>query len=62
MELKDFIIELTYSLKHYFYMSDITINRRAKFEYHFLEIFEAGISLMGSELKSLRKHGGSLVR
>jgi len=31
------------------------INRRAKFDYQILEIFEAGISLSGSEAKSVRE-------
>lgn len=30
------------------------INRRAKFEYHFVDTFEAGIALLGTEIKSLR--------
>ena len=33
----------------------IAINKRAKFEYSFLEDFEAGISLLGWEVKSLRE-------
>jgi SsrA-binding protein len=32
----------------------ITTNRRARFDYHILETFEAGIVLRGSEVKSLR--------
>lgn len=32
----------------------ITVNRKAKHEYHILETFEAGISLTGTEVKSLR--------
>lgn len=32
-------------------------NRKAGFNYHFLERFEAGIVLMGSEVKSLRGGG-----
>src|SRR5437016_2414250 len=28
-------------------------NRRARYDYHFLETFEAGIALAGSEVKSL---------
>ena len=35
---------------------DIEItNRKAKFEYHFLQVFEAGISLVGTEVKSVKK-------
>ena len=33
----------------------ISYNRKAKFNYFFTEFFEAGISLMGSEVKSLRE-------
>ena len=32
----------------------ITINRKATFNYFFKEIFEAGIVLKGSEIKSVR--------
>lgn len=35
-------------------MKLIADNKRARFEYHLLEKFEAGISLVGSEVKSLR--------
>lgn len=31
------------------------INRKAKFEYHFISGFEAGLMLVGTEVKSLRK-------
>ena len=36
--------------------SDNTIaqNKRARFDYHLLENFEAGVSLMGWEVKALR--------
>lgn len=30
-------------------------NKRAKFEYQFLDTYEAGIALVGTEIKSLRK-------
>lgn len=33
---------------------DIAVNRRARFEYHIEETFEAGIALLGSEVKALR--------
>jgi SsrA-binding protein len=36
-------------------------NRRAGFDYEILETFEAGISLRGSEVKSLRQGGGSIA-
>lgn len=32
----------------------VAVNKRAKFEYEFLEEFEAGIMLAGTEVKSLR--------
>ncbi len=32
----------------------VSTNKKAKFEYHLLEEFEAGISLKGSEIKSIR--------
>jgi len=30
------------------------VNRRAEFEYHFIDTFEAGIALLGTEIKSIR--------
>ncbi|MBQ3111752.1 MAG: SsrA-binding protein SmpB [Firmicutes bacterium] len=39
---------------------NICENRRARHEYHFLEVFEAGISLQGTEVKSLRMGKGNL--
>ena len=36
-------------------------NRRAKFEYHIDEVFEAGIALTGTEVKSLRFGEGSIA-
>lgn len=35
-------------------MKVVAQNRKAGFNYHFLEKFEAGIALLGSEVKSLR--------
>ncbi len=32
----------------------VATNRGAKFNYHFIESYEAGISLLGSEVKSIR--------
>lgn len=32
----------------------ISVNRKAHYDYHIMERFEAGISLLGSEVKSLR--------
>ena len=39
---------------------DLVSNRQATFNYEILETFEAGIVLQGTEIKSLRDHGGSL--
>lgn len=33
---------------------DVALNKRARFEYEILETFEAGIMLVGTEVKSLR--------
>lgn len=35
-------------------------NRRAGFEYHLLDTYQAGIVLMGSEIKSIRAGGASI--
>lgn len=40
--------------------SELVSNRRATYDYEILETFEAGIILLGTEIKSLRNHGGSL--
>ena len=39
----------------------VAANRRARFEYEILETFEAGIALLGPEVKSLRAGGASLA-
>jgi SsrA-binding protein len=39
---------------------NVAVNRRARHDYHFLERFEAGIALEGSEVKSLRDSKVSL--
>ena len=39
----------------------ICLNRKASFNYFFIEIIEAGISLKGSEVKSLRDGKGSIA-
>lgn len=39
---------------------DLVSNRRAGHDYEILETFEAGVVLLGTEIKSLRNHGGSL--
>jgi len=36
-------------------------NRRARFDYHIDEVFEAGIALSGTEVKSLRSGEGSIA-
>lgn len=36
------------------------INRKASFEYHFIEKFEAGVMLLGSEVKSIRDGNSSI--
>jgi len=43
------------------YKKVIARNRRAKFEYEFLEVFEAGLALTGSEVKSLRAGKGTIA-
>lgn len=40
--------------------SELVSNRKAGYNYEILETFEAGIVLLGTEIKSLRNHGGSL--
>ena len=40
--------------------SELVSNRRARHDYEILETIEAGIVLLGTEIKSLRNHGGSL--
>jgi len=39
---------------------DLASNRKAFHDYEILDTYEAGIALMGSEVKSLRAHQGSL--
>ena len=41
-------------------MADIVTNRKAWHDYHILEMFEAGIVLHGTEVKSLRAGKGQL--
>ena len=40
--------------------AELVSNRRATHDYEILETYEAGIVLVGTEIKSLRSHGGSL--
>ena len=39
---------------------DLVSNRKAFYDYEILETFEAGISLLGTEVKSLKDHGGNI--
>jgi len=39
---------------------DVTVNRRARHDYHIEETLEAGIALVGSEVKSLREGKANL--
>lgn len=41
-------------------IKELVSNRKAGFNYEILETFETGIVLQGTEIKSLRDHGGSL--
>lgn len=40
--------------------NELVSNRRVGHDYEILETFEAGIMLQGTEIKSLRDHGGNL--
>lgn len=40
--------------------SELVSNRKAGHDYEILETFEAGLVLVGTEIKSLKNHGGSL--
>ncbi|MEI6242398.1 MAG: SsrA-binding protein SmpB [Chlamydiota bacterium] len=39
---------------------ELVSNRKAFYDYEIMESFEGGIALQGTEIKSLRNHGGSL--
>jgi SsrA-binding protein len=41
--------------------NELASNRKATHNYEILETFEAGIALQGTEIKSLRDHGGNLL-
>jgi len=41
-------------------IKELVSNRKAGFQYEILETLETGIVLQGTEIKSLRDHGGSL--
>jgi SsrA-binding protein len=40
---------------------NITVNRKARYEYHIIQTFEAGIALQGTEVKSLRQGKVNIV-
>lgn len=40
---------------------DLCSNKKAYFNYEILDTFEAGIKLLGTEVKSLKDHGGNLL-
>lgn len=40
--------------------NQLASNRKARFNYEILETYEAGLVLTGTEIKSLRNHGGSV--
>jgi SsrA-binding protein len=40
--------------------NELVSNRKARHDYEILDTYEAGIVLTGTEIKSLRNHGGSL--
>ncbi|HIO78014.1 TPA: SsrA-binding protein, partial [Candidatus Poribacteria bacterium] len=39
----------------------VTVNRKARHDYHLMERHEAGISLTGTEVKSIRNGGFTLT-
>jgi len=41
-------------------MEIVTKNKKASYEYEFIEVFTAGIQLLGSEVKSIRLHKVSI--
>lgn len=40
---------------------NVTVNRKARFEYHILQTFEAGLVLVGTEVKALRQNKANLT-
>ena len=42
-------------------MSELASNKKAKYNYHIIETFEAGLSLLGTEVKSCREKNISLT-
>ena len=43
------------------YQTKEIVNRKAKFEYHFVQQFDAGIALTGTEVKSIRQGNANLT-
>ncbi len=41
--------------------NELVSNRKAGYNYEILETYEAGLILQGTEIKSLRDHGGNLL-
>lgn len=41
--------------------NELCSNKKAYFNYEIIDTFEAGIKLLGTEVKSLRDHGGNLL-
>ncbi len=39
----------------------VCVNRRARFDYELYDSYEAGMTLLGSEVRALRVHGGDLA-
>ena len=44
-----------------FFQKDLVTNKKAYFDYEILEKFEAGITLLGMEVKSLKQNKASIV-
>jgi SsrA-binding protein len=42
-------------------MKTVVTNKKARFQYHLMDSYEAGIELVGTEVKSLRLGGASLI-
>ena len=40
---------------------NVTVNRKARYEYEILQVYEAGIVLQGTEVKALRQGKANLV-
>lgn len=40
---------------------NVTLNRKARYEYHILQTFEAGLVLVGTEVKALRQNKANLT-